>query len=116
MNIAGVNLTRIHRPSRVLWGRFIRASPACPQLLHGVQECVPAVIPPDYWRLHQECECYDVIMWLKGFPEPPLDEIRRWENLFWNERIAASERPRYAPPDDYEERWRRWDEEYPEIP
>ncbi|KAF7349087.1 putative nwd2 protein [Mycena venus] len=96
------------------WGLLIRASPICAELLRGVQEFVPPTIPRHYESIQQEHECYDVIMWLKGFPEPPLDEINRWHDLFWNERRAASERPEYNPPNDYEERWREWDQKYPE--
>ncbi|KAJ6558802.1 hypothetical protein DFH09DRAFT_527347 [Mycena vulgaris] len=97
------------------WGRFIRGSPVSPELLRGVQEFVPPPIPNYYCGLPQECECHDVMMWLKSFPEPPLDEIRRWQNLFESERKAASKRQEYAPPEDYDERWREWEEEYPEV-
>ncbi|KAJ6475565.1 hypothetical protein C8R45DRAFT_1102840 [Mycena sanguinolenta] len=94
------------------WGLFIRASPTCAELLRGVQEFVPPTIPR-HLSMQQERECYDVIMWLKGFPEPPVEEINRWHDLFWNERRAASERPK-NPPNDYEERWRAWNQKYPE--
>ncbi|KAJ6586124.1 hypothetical protein B0H19DRAFT_1369115, partial [Mycena capillaripes] len=73
-----------HLPKR-LWGVhknygcFIRGSPPCTVLLSAVQEFVLPCIPKDAWNRHQESECHDIIQWLKSFPEPPLDEIRRWQ-------------------------------------
>ncbi|KAJ6525210.1 hypothetical protein B0H19DRAFT_593101 [Mycena capillaripes] len=97
-----------HLPDR-LWnpymnyGRFIRGSPPCAALLSAVREFV---LPCNFY---QEIECHDVIQWLKSFPEPPLDEIRRWQNLFWEERQRSSERMGNKPITDYEERWRKWE-------
>ncbi|KAJ7215390.1 hypothetical protein GGX14DRAFT_442873 [Mycena pura] len=99
------------------WGLLIRASPTCAELLRGVQEFVLPIILDNRGSIQQERECYDVIMWLKvckGFPEPPVDEINRWHDLFWNERRAASEHPEYNLPNNYEERWQEWDQKYPE--
>ncbi|KAJ7502027.1 hypothetical protein B0H11DRAFT_1990309 [Mycena galericulata] len=95
------------------WGRFIRASPISQELLRSVQEFVP---PPmgdrTLYSWNQDHDCHNVIMWLKGFPEPPLGEIHRWENLFRNEQNAASKCPGNRLPQDYEGRWREWDQKY----
>ncbi|KAJ7872921.1 hypothetical protein B0H13DRAFT_1026471 [Mycena leptocephala] len=99
---------------RIEWGRLIRICPPSPELLKGVREFVPPPIRSDTWYLHQEMECYDVIQWLKKFPEPPVDEISRWQKLFCNEWERATKRPAFSPPADYGLRWQRWAAKYPE--
>ncbi|KAJ6608446.1 hypothetical protein B0H10DRAFT_526134 [Mycena sp. CBHHK59/15] len=99
---------------RIEWGRFIRGSSACPELLRDIRDFVPPPIMDDRYRLHQEIECHDVLQWLKSFPEPPLDAIHRWENFFCYERKKASERGVFYPPDDYDSRWREWEQIFPQ--
>ena len=124
----------MNRDAWIQWGRFIRGSPCSAELLSGVKEFVPPEEPVVYWDVHQDKECHNVIQWLKvrcaipfchphdanllfsqRFPEPPLEEIRRWEMLFLDEQRKSCEHdPDYQPPTDCEERWREYNEEFPE--
>ncbi|KAJ6523672.1 hypothetical protein DFH09DRAFT_1047135 [Mycena vulgaris] len=59
------------------WGRLVRLSPHCSDVLADIRNVSPLI-----GRL-VECysyfEIHDVLQWLKGFPQPPLDMIRQWE-------------------------------------
>ncbi|KAJ7804339.1 hypothetical protein B0H14DRAFT_2527353 [Mycena olivaceomarginata] len=99
----------------IQWGRFIRGSPCSAELLSSIKEFVPPEVPYYLHTVHGEEECHDVIQWLKSFPEPPLEEIRRWEMLFLEEQRNSCERnPVYQPPNDYDERWRKYNARLPE--
>ncbi|KAJ6546331.1 hypothetical protein B0H10DRAFT_2202834 [Mycena sp. CBHHK59/15] len=99
------------------WGRFIRGSPASPELLRDLWDFVP---PSSFFASPDEfhdVEFHDVLQWLKKFPEPPLQLIDRWESYFKAEHSRWEHQSgswRAAWRDDYELRWREWQEKYQE--
>ncbi|KAJ6587260.1 hypothetical protein B0H10DRAFT_815224 [Mycena sp. CBHHK59/15] len=103
------------------WGRFIRGSPASPELLRDLWDFVP---PSRFfaspYRFH-DVEFHDVLQWLKKFPEPPLQLIDRWESYFkaehsrWECEGDPMDLQMAAWRDDYELRWRKGQEEYQEY-
>ncbi|KAJ7663220.1 hypothetical protein DFH06DRAFT_1296068 [Mycena polygramma] len=115
------------------WGRVLRGTPACPELLCAVRKFVPRRANRTelgWFSAIQAEQCHNVIMWLGTFVERPATEIQRWETLFiknwggarevWEilgrERHSDCEKDsRSQDPNINEARWRQWEEDYPEC-
>ncbi|KAJ6570485.1 hypothetical protein DFH09DRAFT_416927 [Mycena vulgaris] len=72
--------SRLPDPQRIsypYWGRLVRLSPHCSDVLADIRNVSPligrSVVCYSYFDIH------DVLQWLKGFPQPPLDMIKQWE-------------------------------------
>ncbi|KAJ6509809.1 hypothetical protein DFH09DRAFT_1435590 [Mycena vulgaris] len=62
----------------VNWGRLIILSPHCSDLLADIHHFSP-FIAQRLASVRRPFNIYDVLQWLKGFPQPPLDVIKQWE-------------------------------------
>ncbi|KAJ6562496.1 hypothetical protein B0H19DRAFT_1288372 [Mycena capillaripes] len=81
------------------WGRYIRSSPPCAELLRELSSFVPR--DDSQYNIATESEIYDVLKWLDSFPHVPRDERLRWERFL----PEGSEFERECA---YETRWTSW--------
>ncbi|KAJ7443947.1 hypothetical protein B0H11DRAFT_453550 [Mycena galericulata] len=81
------------------WGRYVRSSPTCFELLRELRGFVP--LDDDQRGLTPENEVYDVLKWLKSFPDPPRDDISRWTGFL----PGGTE---FGRDQAYEARWMSW--------
>ncbi|KAJ7605374.1 hypothetical protein DFH06DRAFT_258869 [Mycena polygramma] len=65
------------------WGILIRTSPAYLDLLHDIRDLVPPIRLLDFDpTCCNPIDVHNVLEWLKMYPQPPLDIIKRWEGYF----------------------------------
>ncbi|KAF7362588.1 WD40 repeat-like protein [Mycena venus] len=65
----------------IQWGRLIGSAPICPELLQELRDLEPPTIRPSIMprSVYGPRQFRYLLVWLKSFPEPPLDIISRWE-------------------------------------
>ncbi|KAK7042222.1 AAA-16 domain-containing protein [Favolaschia claudopus] len=81
------------------WGRYIRSSPPCPELLCEISSFMPR--DGSEYGISTDNEIYDVLRWFESYPDVPRSERSRWARYL--PRGTRSEKH-----DAFETRWRSW--------
>ncbi|KAJ7481796.1 hypothetical protein FB451DRAFT_1364900 [Mycena latifolia] len=81
------------------WGRYVRSSPPCAELLRELQGFVPR--DDSQYGVATESEVYDVLKWFKSYPDAPQDEWLRWAGYLASGTKFERE---FA----FESRWTSW--------
>ncbi|KAJ7437017.1 hypothetical protein FB451DRAFT_181078 [Mycena latifolia] len=79
------------------WARLARLTPPCSDLLADIRDFSPSFRP---FEMSYLFEIHDVLQWLKGLPQPPLDTIKCWQGY---QKMIGNISLQYS--DELEEPW-----------